>query len=485
MRQLDQLYPQLREEQPVAGPRSTIGTPVEQLELATVLKISQAVSGEIVLENLIDALLRTAIEHAGAERGRLILPYGGDFRIAAEADTNAGAVTVRLRESAAATLLPEAVVQYAARTKEPVILDDASADGPFSGDEYIRRQHARSILCLPLVKQGRLVALLYLENNLTAGVFTPARIAVLNVLASQAAISLENTRLYRDLEEREAKIRRLVDANIIGIFIWNLDGEILEANDAFLHTVGYDRENFASGRLRWTDLTPAEWLDRDLQQFLPELKTRGSLQPFEKEYFRKDGSRVPVLMGIAAFDKECNQGVAFVLDLTERKRADEERTRMLRAEAANRAKDEFLANVSHEIRTPMNAILGMTELALDTPLTDDQRQYLETVKSAADNLLRYHQRPARLLQDRGRQARAGPRPTSPCGPSWETPCAALAVRAHKKGLELVCHVQPEVPDALIGDAGRLRQVLLNLVGNAIKFTDAGEVVVRVEVAGLR
>src|SRR5262245_55173827 len=208
VRQLDQLYPQLREEQPVAGPRGTIGTPVEHLELATVLKISQAVSGEIVLENLLDALLRTALEHAGAERGLLILPQDGDFRIAAEADTNAGAVTVRLRESAAATDLPEAVVQYAARTQEPVILDDASALGPFSGDEYIRRQHARSVLCLPLIKQGRLVALLYLENNLAAGVFTPARIAVLNVLASQAAISLENTRLYRDLEEREARIRR-------------------------------------------------------------------------------------------------------------------------------------------------------------------------------------------------------------------------------------------------------------------------------------
>src|SRR5947208_3228816 len=119
VRQLEQLYPELRKEQPVAGLRSTIGTPVEHLDLATVLKISQAVSGEIVLENLIDALLRTALEHAGAERGVLILPQGGDFRIAAEADAGAGAVTVRLRESAAATALPEAVVQYAARTQEP------------------------------------------------------------------------------------------------------------------------------------------------------------------------------------------------------------------------------------------------------------------------------------------------------------------------------------------------------------------------------
>jgi PAS domain S-box-containing protein len=478
VRQLDQLYPQLLEEQPMAGPRSTIGTPVEQLELATVLKISQAVSGEIVLENLLDALLRTALEHAGAQRGLLTLRQGGGFRIAAEADTNAGAVTIRLGESAAATDLPEAVVQYAARTQEPVILNDASADGPFSGDEYIRRQHARSILCLPLIKQGRLVAMLYLENNLATGVFTPARIAVLNVLASQAAISLDNSRLYRTLEEREAKIRRLVDANIVGIFIWNIDGQILEANEAFLHMVGYDREDIASGRMRWTDLTPAEWLDRDLQQFVPALKTSGSLQPFEKEYFRKDGSRVPVLIGIAAFDKECSQGVAFVLDLTERKRADEERTRMLHAEAANRAKDEFLANVSHEIRTPMNAILGMTELVLDTPLTEDQRQYLTTVKSAADNLLG-------LLNDLldFSKIEAGKMELDLVDFSLRTVLAdtvrALAARAHTKGLELLSDVQPGVPDALVGDAGRLRQVLLNLVNNAIKFTDGGEVVVNV------
>ncbi len=133
----------------------------------------------------------------------------------------------------------------------------------------------------------------------------------------------ERKRAEEALRESEAKIRRLVDANIIGIFIWDFEGRIIEANDAFLRMVGYDREDLVSSRLRWTELTPPEWLDRDKRQWLLELKVTGSLQPFEKEYFRKDGSRVPVLMGAATFEEDGNQGVAFVLDLTERKRGED------------------------------------------------------------------------------------------------------------------------------------------------------------------
>jgi PAS domain S-box-containing protein len=132
----------------------------------------------------------------------------------------------------------------------------------------------------------------------------------------------ENTRLYDDLAEREAKIRRLVDANIIGVFIGDLDGRILEANEAFLRIVGYDCEDVIAGRINWKDLTPPDWRDRDAQ-WIEEHKRTGVRLPIGKEYFRKDGSRVPVLVGAANLEGG-NQGVAFVLDLTERKKAEDQ-----------------------------------------------------------------------------------------------------------------------------------------------------------------
>lgn len=324
VRQLEDLYPYLREERSEPGPMSTIGAPVEHLDLATVIKVSEAVSGEMVLEKLIDTLMRTAIEQAGADRGLLILSHDTEPRIEAEATTRGDRVIIELRDAlVTAALLPESVLHYVLRTRECAVLDDASAQPPFATDPYVNQRKARSILCLPLINQGKLIGVLYLENTLTPHVFAPARIAVLKLLASQAAIALENATLYRDVREREAKIRRLVDANVIGIIIWELEGPILEANDAFLSIVGYDRADLVSGRLLWTDLTPPEWLDRHERWWIPELKKMGRVQPFEKEYFRKDGSRVPVLIGMTAFDEQRDQGVSFVVDLTERKRSEE------------------------------------------------------------------------------------------------------------------------------------------------------------------
>jgi PAS domain S-box-containing protein len=394
VRQLDEMYPQLRKDQLAAAPTSTIGAPVEHLDLATVIKVSQAVSSEIVLETLIDTLMRTAIEQAGAERGLLIVPRAAGPRIEAEATTGGDMVVVELRDQAVtAAVLPESVLQYVLRTRESVILDDAAAQPLFAADPYLRQRQARSILCVPLVKQSRLIGVLYLENNLASHVFTPARISVLELLASQAAISLENAQLYNDLQEREAKIRRLVDSNIVGIVIWDFQGRIIDANQAFLDMVGYAREDLVSGRLRWPELTPAEWRDAD-DQAIAELKALGTLQPREKEYLRKDGGRVPVLVARALFERKPDEGVSFVVDMTDRKRAEEKlrasERRLLDAqmELAHVTRvttlGEMTASIAHEVNQPLAAVAANAEACLRwldraTPNLDEARRSVEWV----------------------------------------------------------------------------------------------------------
>ena len=161
----------------------------------------------------------------------------------------------------------------------------------------------------------------YSQDLITISAFVITSFIV-NFLVTRVQVEKrEHKRAEQALRERDAKIRRLVDANIIGIIIWDFDGRVLEANETFLDIVGYDHEDIVAGRLRWTDLTPPEWRDRDTR-LIEEHKATGTLRPFEKEYFRKDGSRVPVLIGVATFEEGGDQGIAFVLDLTERKCAE-------------------------------------------------------------------------------------------------------------------------------------------------------------------
>jgi PAS domain S-box-containing protein len=393
VRQLESRYPRLA---PPEGhrPTATMGSSVQQLDVTSVVEASQALSGEIVLPRLIERLMTIALQNAGADRGLLILPEDDDYLIQAEAQATGDRVEVVLSQKTITGITcPEALLRYVIRTHESMILDDASRPNLFSEDGYLLGRQAKSILCLPLVKQGRLTGLLYLENRLTSYAFTPDRMAVLELLAAQAAISLENTRLYSDLLERETKIRRLVDANIIGIYLWELEGRLIEANDTFLHMVGCDREDLVSGRLRWTDLTPPEWRDVDARA-VERLKTTGRLTPVEKEYFRKDGSRVPVLIGAAAFDEQRDQGVAFVLDLTERKQAEknlresERRYREAQMELAHANRvttmGQLTASIAHEVNQPIAAAVTHAHAALrwlghDPPDLEEVRQGLDAI----------------------------------------------------------------------------------------------------------
>ncbi|WP_338847324.1 AAA family ATPase [Massilia sp. W12] len=186
------------------------GTRLAQLDMLSVLKASQVVSGVMELDALIQSLLKIVLENAGAGRGLLILPQAGSCQIVAEASTTQEGLSVQnlhlpLQQS---DKLPLSLIQYVMRTSERVLLDDASEHSQFSEDSYLYRMRPKSVLCLPLLKQMKLVGLLYLENRLTPGVFTPGRLEVLELLASQAAISIENATLYRNLQLENADRKR-------------------------------------------------------------------------------------------------------------------------------------------------------------------------------------------------------------------------------------------------------------------------------------
>ncbi|WP_051329664.1 AAA family ATPase [Geminicoccus roseus] len=204
VRQLDHAMPgaAARSAAPAARPAS----PVEQLDLATILKSAQAIAGEAVLTRLIDKLMVIALEHAGADRGLLVVPRADQLWIEAEARTVQGAVDVQCRRSLLGPAdAPPSVLHYAIRTRDSVLLDDALTSPPFAEDAYIRQRRCRSVLCIPLVRQAQLTGLLYLENSQAPHVFTPTRGALLKLLASQAALSLENA----ELEEKEALLKEV------------------------------------------------------------------------------------------------------------------------------------------------------------------------------------------------------------------------------------------------------------------------------------
>jgi PAS domain S-box-containing protein len=282
------------------------------------------------------------------------------------------------------------------------------------------------------------------------------------------------------LRASEERYRLSFERSPSGIYQSTVDGRLLDCNAAFARILGYaSREECMAKPLG--EHYPAS---HDRTEFVTRLMGENSLSDFESKLWRKDGRPVWILEAATLLVKDSDDASIVIegtiLDITARKEAEDVmRSATQAAEEANRAKSEFLANMSHEIRTPMNGIIGMTELALATELAPEQRDYLETVRSSADSLLgiindildfskiEAHKLDIDLIDFDLRY-------------TVDDTLRSLAPRAHAKGLELACQIAPDVPPALGGDPSRLRQILINLVGNAVKFTATGEVVVRVE-----
>ncbi len=365
VRQLDERYPRLREERAVPL-SATTGPSVGQLDVQTVVRASQALSTEMVLPKLIERLMQIAVEHAGAGRGLLILVRGGETWVEAEATTGQGSVEVVLRHAlVTSSYLPTSVLHYVVRTMERVLLDDASADRIYSRDEHVERQRSRSVLCLPIVKQTSLIGALYLENNLTPGAFTPDRVAVLQLLASQAAISLENAALYADLQRSEAFLAQGQRVSHTGSFGWRMANNEFYWSDEIYNILEIDRDVPATLEAAVERVHPGD-LDSILMTI--EKATRDK-KDFEVEYrlLMPDGR----VKNAHATGRVANTGnldfVGAVHDVTERTRA-EHALRQAQSDLAriNRATTmgEMAASLAHEIRQPLTGIITNASVCL-------------------------------------------------------------------------------------------------------------------------
>jgi predicted ATPase/signal transduction histidine kinase len=471
VRQLERLHPWLTEESSAPVLNATIDAPVGQLDVGTVVKASQAVSSEIELGKLIETLMRISIEHAGAERGLLILFTDNEPRIAAEATTGRGNIEVTLRISAVTpTELIESVLHTVVRTRDSVILADASAQIPFSADEYVRRKHARSVLCLPLVKQAKLVGALYLENNLAPRVFTSAKLAVLKLVASQAAISLENVQLYDDLRRSEAYLSEAQKLSRTGTFAWRpSSGEIYWTEESF-RIFEYDPASTPTLELLLVRVHPDDVAA--FRQVVERASSDG--QDFAHEYrLRMPDARVKHIHVVARALRNDAGDVEFVgavMDVSTIRLAERElhKTQTDLAHVTRvTSLGELTASIAHEVNQPLGAVIINAEACLSW--LDHEQPNLTEAHAALERIVRDGARAGEVI----RRIRALAKKTEikmvPLDLN-EVLSEALTLVQHEllsSRVTLRLEHASSLP-VILADKIQLQQVILNLVINGIE-----------------
>jgi PAS domain S-box-containing protein len=489
-RQLRDAHPQLRDELGAPGLASTFGTTAEQLDIGAVVKASQAISGEIALDRLIETLMTIALQHAGAERGLLSLVRGGALQVVAEAQTARNTVEVTLRQRAAtASEMPRSLLQTVVRTLSSVVVDDASVLNPFSADDYFRDRRARSVLCVPIVKQARLIGALYLENNLAPDVFTTARLSILDLLLSQAAISLEHARLYDELIEEnrerqtaeaalrtsEERWRNLFEKAPVGIAMTGADGRYAEVNPAFQRMIGYSETELR--RMAPADITHEE--DRPQTEAFVAQWWSGEepSRHLEKRYRRKDGG---VVWGdVSTFMVPPVAGgppllAAVVVDITDRRRAEDD-LREVQAELAHVARvtimGEMAASIAHEVNQPLsgvviNANACLRWMAADPPNMVEAREAVQRIvrdgKRASEVIAR--------IRNLSKKSAAEKEPLDVNEVIAEV-VAFTQGEVRRTRVTLRTDLASDLP-SVIGDRVQLQQVVLNLVLNALEAMGA-------------
>lgn len=466
----------------MSSPPSSDTGPDNSLE-ALWERVSQSARGEIVSDQLIDALMRAAIEYAGAERGLLVLTRRDEYWVEAEATTGSGTVSVNMRKAKVTVAdLPESVLSYVARTKDSVILRDALDGSPFSADEYLRAHHPRSILCLPLLKQTGLIGVIYLENSLTSAALAPARIAVIKLLATEAAMSLENLHLYSDLQERDTKTRRIIDSALDAVLSIDERGSVTEWNAQAEIMFGWKRDE-AVGRTLSELFIPERYRDahdKGLKHFLSTGEGPLLNRRIEITALHRDGTEFPVEVSIAPYQIDGNwEFSGFVRDITERKVAETSTLRHREMEMelahANRVATmgQLSASIAHEVNQPIGAAVTNAHAALRwlgaTPANIDE------VHHALSRIVTNGNRATDVLS----RIRAFIKKAPPRKDSLDVNQAVLDVvaltRSEAKNNKV--DVQLKLAEGLPvvqADRVQLQQVILNLIINSIEAMSASD-----------
>jgi signal transduction histidine kinase len=374
------------------------------IDVATVIKVSQALSSELVFHSLTETLVKIAVEHAGAQRALLILLRANEPRIEAEAVCAHNTVEVSLRDAVVTPAdLPQFALYHVLRTREPVVLDDASANSSYSEDEYVRRRGPRSVLCLPIVKQTRLVGVLYFENQLTPRAFTSDRVALLELLASQAAISLENARLYTDLyrencerKRTEEGLRRSESAfrrseeflkeaqrlSSTGAFAWRVSTDEITWSEQLYHIFEFNPTVRVTLELIGSRVYPEDL--PLLGDMLERARNEAAEFEYEHRLLMPDGSVKYVhLVGHATWDGNGRlEYIGAAQDVTQNRLAQDALSKV-RSELAHVARVTSLgaltASIAHEVNQPLSGIITnantcLRMLATDPPNIDGARE---------------------------------------------------------------------------------------------------------------
>jgi len=298
---------------------------MSDLDLRMVLKTSQAISGELELDKLLVKMMHIIIENAGAQIGFLILARGEEWIIQGIAEVDKNKVQVlQSMDIEKNDTVSSGIIHYVARTRETVVLEDAAHEGDFISDRTIQRRKSRSVLCMPLINQGRISGILYLENNLTTDAFTPGHVELLKLLSSVMAMALNKSQVYHDLKKSEKRFRTTFEQAAVGIAHVGTDGRFLRINEKFCGIVGYTHEEMLTRTFQ--DITHPDDLDIDLEFVRQVLKGKIENYSLQKRYYRKDGSIIWVHLTVSlVFDKgnEPDYFVSVVKDISDRKQVEE------------------------------------------------------------------------------------------------------------------------------------------------------------------